>query len=118
MADAFALLLGDHEARLAEWAKRVRAVGYRVVWATTTQDAVGLAEERGTRFGAALVDSEIPTFDLRGALEELRRHPCAEGLRVRAIGLAPTKRDCRDCATPEPSAHCGTRSATTRCASC
>ena len=81
MADACVLLLGDHEALLGEWSDRLRALGFRPVRAKTTPDALTLAEERGYSFRVALVEAEIPAFDLGAALESLRRHSSANHLR-------------------------------------
>ncbi len=83
------LVLGGHGSHLSELAERTRQLGYRTVRAKTPLDAIELADERGFRFGAAVMEAELPSVDLRETLAALRNETTSPNLVFIAAGPAP-----------------------------
>lgn len=86
------LVLGDHQTTLSTLAERCRRLGYRAVRATTPDDAIRLSEERGFRFGAALLRPDWTVRDIASALEELRTRCRSPHMAAIATGTAPDRR--------------------------
>ena len=83
------LVIGGHATPLSSLAERTRRLGYRVVRAKTALDALELADERGYRFGTALVEPSLSVVDLKRALAELRERSDSDGLVFIATGNQP-----------------------------
>jgi len=88
------LVLGDHATPLSSLAERTRRLGHPVARAKTPLNALELAEERGYRFGTALVEPLLPVVDLERALTKLQDHPSSEGLIFIATGDRPDADGC------------------------
>jgi CheY-like chemotaxis protein len=89
LAEATVLVLGDHGLVLSELSERIRRHGFRAVRAKTPQDALDLADERGYRFSAALVESSLAALDLGGALSQIRERAGLPGMVLIATGAMP-----------------------------
>jgi CheY-like chemotaxis protein len=83
------LILGQHGSHLSALSERVRELDYRAIRAKTPLDALDLANERGFRFDAALIDPDTPAIDLASALEALRSGTLSEDLTFVATGPRP-----------------------------
>lgn len=83
------LLLGASAPEMDLLRARIARMGYRVVPAKTPDQAHGLLRVGGTRIGAVIVPSELPTVDLRAALEALRRLVPAHELSWLGAGRDP-----------------------------
>lgn len=92
-ADKSILVLGEHDTSLSSLAERCRRLGYRAVRSESPDDAIVLSQERGFRFGVALVRPDWDVADLGGALEELRIRCRSPRMTTIATGPAPDARD-------------------------
>ena len=87
------LILGEQSASTSALAERTRQLGYRTARAKTPQDAMDLAQERGFRFGAVLVQPDLPVVDLKQAILELRTRARSPELIAIAAGLVPVEEE-------------------------
>jgi hypothetical protein len=70
-------------------ASRVRRLGYLVVRAKTTEEAEQLLRDPRYVVGAAVIPTDLPAADLRGALGALRQLSAAEQLAFMVSGSRP-----------------------------
>lgn len=70
--DRVVLVIGQHDEGLAGLTDRIRGLGYRARRIKTAEEALDLAQERGVRAGAIVIEPELPTLDLARAVATLR----------------------------------------------
>lgn len=70
--DRLVLVIGQHNDALADLTERIRGLGYRARRIKTSDEALDLAQERGVRAGAIVIEPELPTLDLARAVATLR----------------------------------------------
>ena len=70
--DKLVLVIGQHTHALSDLTERIRGLGYRARRIKTAEEALDLAQERGVRAGAILIEPELPALDLGVAVSTLR----------------------------------------------
>jgi hypothetical protein len=66
------LIIGQHDPALGDLTERIRELGYRARRIKTAEEALDLAQERGVRARAIVIEADLPALDLGRAIATLR----------------------------------------------